>query len=496
MKQYDLVIIGSGAGLMVLEEALYHGLRCAIVEKGKIGGTCLTKGCIPSKMLVYPADFIREAEMADRFGVKVQRPQIDWNAISKRMWEQINFTENIRQDLMQEPNLDVYPGVGSFRDPHKMVVCYDNGKESDIIEGDRFVIAAGARTSVPDIDGLNAAGYVTSESFFGSKFPAKPWEHLAILGGGAIGMEFAHIFSAYGSKVTVIEMSGRILGTEEEEISAFVTGQFAKNGVEILTGAKVKAIRADNGKKQLIIENGQGSNCNVVCDELFIASGVRSNADTLSMENAGVSLDQRGWIPTNAYLETAQPHIFALGDINGKYQFRHKANYEAQILANNLFGAKEKTAADYGAVPWAVFTHPQVAHVGMTERELQKKGVAYRSAKNHYSEVVGGRAMGYRTGDDDDGFIKMLVGEQAQILGAHIAGPQAAVLLQPFVYLMQMGYQCRSKITQAQSEPQIEGLRLLCQQMGAYTPIMDSMVIHPSLNELTAWVFEKLVESH
>ena len=492
MKQYDLVVVGSGAGLMVLEEALYNGLRCAIVEKAKFGGTCLTKGCIPSKMLVYPADFIRESEMAPRFGIKVQRPQIDWDAISKRMWEQINFSENLRQNLMRQQNLDVYHGSGSFKDPHKMAIRYDNGKADDIIEGERFVIAAGARSAVPEIDGLSEAGYLTYESFFGDKFPEKPWEHLAIIGGGAISMEFTHIFSAYGSKVTVIEMFDRILGKEEEEISAFVTGQFVKNGVEILTSSKVTAVRAQNGKKHLTVESKSGGSRDVVCDELFIASGVRSNADTLSTENAGIKLDQNGWIPTNAYLETSQPHIFALGDINGKYQFRHKANYEAQILSDNLFSRKEKSAADYSAVPWTVFTHPQVAHVGMTESELKEKGIAYRCAKNHYSEVVGGRAMGYRDGDADDGFIKMLVGENTQILGAHIVGPQASVLLQPFVYLMQMGYQCRNKVTQSQSEPQIEGLRLICPQIGGYTAIMDSMVIHPSLNELTAWVFEKL----
>jgi dihydrolipoamide dehydrogenase len=376
-----------------------------------------------------------------------------------------------------------------------MVIRYDNGKADDVISGERFVIAAGARSFVPKIDGLNEAGYLTSESFFGDKFPDKPWGHLAILGGGPISMEFAHIFSAYGSKVTIIELFDRILGREEEEISAFVTGQFLKNGVEILTSSKVTAVQKENDKKRLTVESNQGGSRSVLCDELFIASGVRSNADTLSMENAGIALDRHGWIPTNAYLETSQPHVFALGDINGKYQFRHKANYEAQVLANNLFSANEKTAADYSAVPWTIFTHPQVAHVGMTERELQEKGIAYRSAKNHYSEVVGGRAMGYRTGDDDDGFIKMLVGENAQILGAHIVGPQAAVLLQPFVYLMQMGYQCRKKITKSLSEPQIEGLRLLCPQMGGYASIMDSMVIHPSLNELTAWVFEKLREN-
>ena len=492
MKKYDLVVVGSGSGLMVLEEALSHGLHCAIVEKAKFGGTCLTKGCIPSKMLVYPADFIREAEMAERFGVKAPRPQIDWDTISKRMWEQVDFNKQIQKNLMSQQNLDVYHGSGSFKDPHTMAIQYIDGKADDVIYGERFVVAVGARSFVPEINGLNDVGYLTSESFFGDKFPVKPWNQLAILGGGAISMEFAHIFSAYGAEVTIIERSERILAKEEEEVSTFVSKQFVKNGVEILTSSKIVEARKENGKKLLTVENDEGGRRVVMCDELLIASGVRSNADTLSFENAGVVVDQQEWIPTNEYLETSQPHIFALGDINGKYQFRHKANYEAQILSNNLFKGNGKTAADYSAVPWTIFTHPQVAHVGMTERELLEKGIAYRSAKNHYSEVVGGRAMGYRTGDDNDGFVKMLVGDKEQILGAHIVGPHAAVLLQPFVYLMQMGYHCKNKLTQSQSELRIESMRRICPQVGGYTSILDSMIIHPSLNELTAWVFEKL----
>jgi len=490
MKQYDLVVAGSGSGLMVLEEALSRGLRCAIVEKAKFGGTCLTKGCIPSKMLVYPADFIREAEMAERVGIKVQRPQIDWKTISRRMWEQIDFNEKIRLHLTRQPNLDVYHGSGSFISPHEMLIRHADGNEDEVVHGKRFVAAAGARSFVPEIEGLNDTGYLTSESFFGDKFPDKLWNHLAIIGGGPVGMEFAHFFSAYGVKITVIERAGRILEKEEEEISEFVSRQFVKNGVEILTECKITAVRMENGKKRISVESNQGGKRTIMCDELLVSTGVRSNADTLSMENAGVTLDQRGWIPTNEYLETSQRHIYAIGDINGKHQFRHKANYEAQVLANNLFKAAEKTAVDYSAVPCAIFTHPQVAHVGMTERELIENGIAYLSAKNHYSEVVAGRAMGYRTGDDDDGFVKMLTGENSQILGAHIVGPQAAVLLQPFVYLMQTGYQCRNK--RSQNELRMECLRLICPQVGGYTSIMDSMVIHPSLNELTAWVFEKL----
>lgn len=490
MKQYDIVIVGSGAGLMVMEAALNKGLRCAIIEKAKFGGTCLTKGCIPSKMLVYPADFIREVEESERIGLKISRPQIDWDIISARMWEQIDFHRAIEKSLQDVPNLTVYKGTGAFTGPNSMIVkC--KGKPDEAVYSDRFVIAAGARTFVPHVEGLESTGYVTSETFFGERFPKKPWESLAIIGGGAICTEFAHIFSAFGTKVTILEKSGRILGKEEAEISEFVEKQFEKNGIHLLTNSSVVSVSTDGVKKYITTENNLTKNrATVACEEIFIASGIRSNADSLALGKAGVEVDKRGWIVTNPYLETSAKNIWALGDINGKYQFRHKANYEAQILIQNLFTDGPKKEVGYNAVPWTVFTHPQVAHLGMTEKEVQNQGIPYKTAKNYYSEIVGGRAMGYRTEDEDNGFVKMIIGENKKILGVHIVGPQAAVLLQPFVYLMSGGYQCK-KIAQEKGAKAIEQLRILCPNVGTYVPINNSMVIHPSLNELTAWVFEK-----
>lgn len=490
MEHFDLVIVGSGAGLMVMEAALGKGLRCALIEKAKLGGTCLTKGCIPSKMLVYPADFIREAEKAGRIGVEVGRPAVNWEVVSGRMWEQINFHRTIEENLKRIPNLTIYRGTGAFTGPDSMTVSCEGTEER--ISGDRFLIAAGARTFVPHVEGLEEAGYVTSETFFGEKFPQRPWESLVIIGGGAISAEFAHIFSAFGTKVSVLVRSGGILNKEEPEIAEFVGRQFTKSGIDLLTNSSPVSVRAEGGKKYLTIENSvTGERSVVECQEIFVASGVRSNADTLALDKAGVETDKSGWIVTNSYLETSRSHIWALGDINGKYQFRHKANYEAQILSRNLFSGEDKQEARYDAVPWAVFTHPQVAHLGMTEQEVQKKGIPYQTAYNHFSEVVGGRAMGYQKRDEDDGFVKVIIGHNKGILGVHIVGPQAAVLLQPFVYLMNAGYQC-AKAARAMTAREVEDLRILCPNLGTYAPINNSMVIHPSLNELTAWVFEKV----
>ncbi|MGI6192370.1 MAG: dihydrolipoyl dehydrogenase family protein [Christensenellales bacterium] len=489
--KYDFVVIGSGSGLMVLEEAVKQGLNCAIVEKGKFGGTCLTKGCIPSKMLVYPADLIREIEVSQRVGVLAGQPKIDWATITRRMWEQIGNHKVIEDELDGIPNVTVYKGLGSFTGPNTMVIRYPDGREEEIY-GEKFVIAAGARSFVPDVPGLQEAGYVTSETFFGEKFPyEKPWESLVIVGSGAISTEFAHIFSAFGTKVTMIARSGSILSKEEPEVSSFIAKQLTRYGVDILTNCAIRSVSKEGGRKRLLLEDRvTGEQRTVECEEILIASGVRSNGDALSLDKAGVETDKNGWIVTNGFLETSQKHIWAIGDINGKYQFRHKANHEAQILAKNLFGQEEKREASYEAVPWAIFTHPQMARVGRTEKELKESGVPYRVAINYYSEVVGGISMGYEDDGEDNGFVKMIVGEDRKILGVHIVGPQAAVLVQPFVYLMNAGYQCRKKLQDSGDDKEIEGLRLLCPRVGTYAPINDSMVIHPSLNELTAWVFE------
>ena len=490
MEHFDMAIVGSGAGLMVMEAALNKGLRCAIIEKDKIGGTCLTKGCIPSKMLVYPADFIREVQQADRFGIKTAPPELDWEVISRRMWKQIDFNKTIENNLHSLPNLTVYKGSATFIDENRMSVTMADGT-IEMFSADKFILAPGARSFVPDIPGLREAGYVTSESFFGNKFPQKPWKSLTIFGSGAIGAEMAHIFSAFGTKVTVVSRSSGMLSKEETEISEFVDRQFIKVGINLLTDSDIISVAVQEGQKLITTRNRKTKqHTTVACEEIFVASGVRSNADSLALDKAGVVTDEKGWIITNEFLETSRENIWALGDINGKYQFRHKANYEAQILIQNLFSDKQKKAVSYDTVPWTIFTHPQVSRVGMTEKQAQAKGLPYKVAKNYYSEVVGGRAMGYRKGDDDDGFVKVLVCKEKRIIGVHIVGPQSSVLLQPFVYLMNAGFQCSKSRSSAGVKP-FDALRILCPDVGGYEPINDSMVIHPSLNELTAWVFEK-----
>ncbi len=496
MKKYDLTIVGSGAGLMLVEPALMSGLSVAFVEKSRFGGTCLNRGCIPSKMLVYPADLIREAQRADKVGVHIAAPEIDWPVIASRMWDKIAHGDRISEGLEDVDGLDVYRGTGAFTSPHTMIISGEHYTEPVEFESERFILAPGARTLVPPIEGLAEAGYVTAESFFGEKFPSEPWKRLVVVGAGAIGAEFAHIFSAFGTEVTLIEMQSLILPTEEEEIRVFVQEECKRVGINVLSGHKLIRAGTDGGGKFAIARPvAGGDEIRINTDEIFIAAGLIPNSDLLNTDAAGVATDERGWIVTGEYLETNLPHIWALGDINGKFQFRHKANYEADILMRNLFGSDGNQKVKYDSVPWAIFTHPQVAHVGMTEKEALDQGLRVFVGRNRYSNVAAGSAMGYSERDADDGLVKIIMGEGGKLLGAHVAGPHAAVLVQPFVYLMNTGYMCETdnKFDSARFLRDGSGpMQNLCRQLGTVMPIMNSMIIHPSLSELTAWALSMI----
>jgi dihydrolipoamide dehydrogenase len=492
METYDLVVIGSGAGLNVLNIGLQVGMKCALIEDTKLGATCLTRGCIPSKVLVHPADLIREAQHANKVGIQFNIEKIDWELISKRMWSQIDESKEIEEGLSQVPNLTLFRGIGEFVGENEMEVKSVDGKGSlGRFKGERFVIASGARSFIPPIEGLEEVGYITNRSFFGDKFPKQPWKSLIIIGGGVIAAEFAHIFSAMGTEVTILEMLPRLITTEEPEISRFLEQNFKKYMRVFVNHRAIKA-KGKKKMKTIIAQNmDTGKEIEVSAEEILIATGRRSNADLLKVEKTGVEVDDKGWVKTNQFLETNKKNIWCIGDANGLYQFRHKANYEAEICVNNIFGPEEqKRSVEYSAVPWAIFTYPQVGHVGMTQAEAIEKGHEIYVAMKKYSTVAKGFAMGFEKDDEDNGFFKLVVDKSYKILGAHVVGPHAAILVQPFVYLMNSGFTC--SLPESPSESNIPRLERACPEAGSFMPIYNSMVIHPSLNEVTGWAIGNL----
>lgn len=492
MESYDLVVIGSGVGLNVLNTGLQLGIKCALVEDTKMGGTCLTRGCIPSKVLVHPADLIREAQHAKKVGIKFNIENIDWELIAERMWSQIDESKMMDQGLSTVPNLTMYKGIGEFIGEYEMKVKgTKNSKELGHFKAERFVIASGARSFIPPIQGIEDLNYITNENFFGDRFPKKPWNSLIIIGGGVIAAEFAHIFSAFGTEVTIVEMLPRLVVTEEPEISQFLEKNFSNYMKVLLNEKAVKAYKKKNQKVILVKNMQTGKEKEIMAEEILIAAGRRSNADLLSVENTGVETNERGWIKTNQYLETTKKNIWCIGDANGLYQFRHKANYESEICTNNIFGPEDqKRSVEYSAVPWAIFTYPQIGHVGMTQAEAIEKGYEIYVAMKNYSTVAKGFAMGFETGQEDDGFVKLIVDKSYKILGAHVIGPHAALLVQPFVYLMNSGFTC--SLPEYKDKKDLPKVERTCPEAGSFMPIYHSMVIHPSLNEVTGWAIGNL----
>jgi len=492
MKKYDVIAIGTGVGLAFVSNALNKGKKCAIIEKGKFGGTCLTRGCIPSKILVQPADMIKQAKRAKKVGVNVKEISIDFDLIAKRMWNKINLSDTMEASLFERDNLDIYKGIGEFIDNHTLQVKDLTGNYSEELYGELVVIACGARSFVPRIQGLEETGYITYETFYGDKFPKNPWKDLVIIGGGVIGCEFAHIFSSYGTNVTVIEMQDRLLPNEDKEISSFLLTQFKDNDINVYLNHVVESTTKNSKKTVKIKDNLTNEIREIKCDEIIVATGVKSNVDILKIHNTGVNVNKHGWIDTNEYLETNIDSIIAIGDINGKFQFRHKANHEMFRAFNHIYNSNDTNKpVNYENAAWAVYTYPQISHLGLTEREAFEKYDKLLIGKLNYSQVAKGYAYGYETGDSDDGFVKLILNTDMRIVGAHIIGPSAAILIQPYVFLKSTGCICNldafkefvDKVTIGEDEY-------------LFNPLQDAMIIHPSLNEVTGWAYRtlKLVE--
>jgi len=453
MKEYGLIVIGSGAGINVVDAALARGLKVAVVEEGPLGGTCLNRGCIPSKVLIHAADAIRDAQDAAKIGVSLKLDKVDYHLIKKRMWDIVlTGRHEMEHGAKSTPGLDLYSMIGSFASDYTMEVG------SETIRAPKIVIASGARAQIPSIPGLDSVSYHTYRTVF--DIEEQP-ESIVILGGGYIGCEFAHFFSAIGTKVTLIGRNQVLLPHEEPETSLLVKKRLSQF-VEVHTGTGVaKVVGKDSRVAVTFKDPTEPGERTVEAQYLLVAIGVRSNSDWLKPENTGVKTDANGWILTNQYLETSKSNIYALGDALGRNMYRHTANYEASVVRNNLFG-DQKVSLDLHAVPHAVFTSPQVGQVGMTEEEAkaQRKvmvGVSkYRDA-----------AMGFAYGDEE-AFVKVIVEYPSRrILGGTVVGPQASTLVQQIVNLM-------SSDTQT------------------YAPLIRAQVIHPTLSEAIAHAFGNL----
>lgn len=496
MKKYDLIVLGTGAGNIILEAALKQGLKAAQIEKGKFGGTCLTRGCIPTKVMASFADKLMELKELPDIGIETGEIRADWSRMSSRVWQKIDESLELREFYLKEKNLDVYEGRGFFVRDRVMQVERNDGGLSEEITADRIFIGGGGRTNIPPIEGLEETGYLTSETLFGEQYPARPFKSLIILGGGAIGTEFAHIFNAVGTKVSMVQRNVRLLPKEDEEVSALILEKYRERGIEVYLHSDTLSLRREKGEKVLTIRDKKsGTEREIAAEEILVAPGIVSNADTLGLENTSIRTDERGWIQTNEFLETSAEGVWAFGDINGRQQFRHKANYEADIIAYNYYMGKEPSEyrwARYDLVPAVTFSYPQVAHIGLSEKDASEKGFAPRIGKHFYRQTAKGFALGYENEKND--FAKLIVDQDTKrILGFHAIGPEAAMLIQPYLNLMNAGKTRLIPINEEIASETTKKLRKqgLCRDMepGLLSTVRETMVPHPSLSEVGIWTY-------
>jgi mycothione reductase len=459
MRTYDLITIGSGSAMYVVEPFLEKNphARAAVIDKDVPGGICLTRGCIPSKLLLYPASLRRLAERGPELGVDIRVHGVDFPRIMDRMRAMIGADiEEVRKELTTAPNIDYFQAAAEFVAPHTLRVG------SEEITSERILLGTGSRPTIPDIPGLRGSDYLTSDSVL--ELTALP-ESIGIIGGGFIAAEYGHFFSAMGAEVTVIGRNPRFLPGEEPEISRLVETEMRRH-LTLRTNTEVTRVeaRAGVGHRLTLSDRSTRSESHVDVSRVMVAAGRESNNDLLHLERVGIATDPHGWIRVGEFLETNQPGVWALGDATGNFLYKHKANQDAFVLEENLVKGNHRRT-DYHAVPHAVFTEPEVAAVGLREQEALERVGADRLlvGRYPYDKTAKGRAMGVH-----EGFVKVLVEKGTyRILGAHIVGPEAAILLQEVIDLMYT--------------PEQNSL-----------PIREGMHIHPALSEVVERVFEVL----
>jgi mycothione reductase len=419
MKEYDVIVVGSGTGLGVLFKALSAGLGVALIDKGRLGGTCLNVGCVPSKTLLHPADRILEIEDSAKFGVLADITHIDFCTIMNRMKKSVIRGNSYVKDAVKESgNLDYYDSTAEF-------VSHDilsTGGEK--IKGKKIFIASGARPFIPPVKGLDGVSYITNESLLELK--TLP-ESLIIIGGGYIGAEYGHFFSALGTKVTLLERNPKLLHGEEPEISDLFTKQMGKR-MEIFTSVEVLEARSrGRGYSVLVKLLSSGEEKEFISEQILVAAGRQSNTDLLKVDKAGIATDGKNFIKVDEYLQTNRENIWAFGDAIGRQMFTHAGDREAEIAWHNAT-RQDKRTMDFDAVPHAVFTRPEIASVGLTEEQARKRHDVL-VGKTKYIDTVKGEVM-----LETEGFAKAIVEKNSErILGFHIIGPSAAILIQEVV---------------------------------------------------------------
>ncbi len=464
MNKYDLLVLGSGAGANVAANAYEQGLSVAIIDNGRFGGTCLNRGCIPTKILTYVADVIMEIEHAKKVNLKARVEGVDFQSLMERMRKETwGESEEIEHSIAKAENYDFYQGTGEFVQDYTMEV---NGEK---LKADHIILAAGARPFIPDISGLDDAEYLTNKTAL--ELDEQP-KSMIIVGGGYVAAEFAHFFSAIGTDVTILGRNPFLVKEEDHDVSELLKEELSKR-MKVFTNSEVIAVSQDGLQKVVTArDRSSGIEKEYRAETMLIAAGRISNADLFKPEKTGVKADKNGWIAIDEYFRTSKKNIWAFGDCIGRYQFRHVANEESGIVWYNLVstlnakqmgGKPDLRSMEYHAIPRAVFSYPQIATVGTTLTEAQQSGRKLLVGQIGYDGAAKGAAMG-----NPPGFLRVIVdANDRTILGATIIGHEASTLIQEITNLMNAGDR-------------------------TFVPMFNSIHIHPALPELVQRAFGRL----
>jgi dihydrolipoamide dehydrogenase len=423
---FDICIIGAGPGGYVAAiRAAQLGAKVALIERERVGGVCLNWGCIPTKAMVSSVELLLEIERAQEFGVLVSEPAFDFPQMMARKDQVVEQLVSGVESLLKARKVEVFAGSGELVSGTQVKV---SGGSTSEVEAARIVIATGSVAAMPPVPGLELPGVITSNEIVAlTEVP----DDLVIVGGGVIGVEFASIFSALGTKVTIIEMLPSILTTVDEELARRQQQLLRKQGVDIHTNSPLKQVREGVQGLDVVYEGANGE-ATVQADTVLMATGRRPYTEGLNLEKLGVSTD-KGAIVVDQHLQTSVPGVYAIGDVTGGYMLAHVASHEGEVAVEHALG--RDSAIDYKAVPNCVFCMPEIAGVGLLEQEAKEQGIAYK--KSRFPFTASGRAlvMGQTTG-----LVKMICEEESgRVLGLHIMGPHATDLIAEGALAVQSG---------------------------------------------------------
>lgn len=422
--EYDVVVIGGGtAGIVAGTRCASFGLRVAMIERDRVGGECLWTGCVPAKAMLSSAEVQHMMRRAAEYGLRPCIQPLEWQKVIKAKDEVVaSIAGQDSPAALRKAGVELLNGTAAFVSPREIDL---NGKT---IRARNFVLCTGSRQAAPrQIPGMIEAGYITHVEAI--SLPELP-PTVGIVGGGPVGVEFAQIFSRLGAKVTVIDRSDTILAREDPQAARYIQRLLRKEGIEILTRCTVESVSRRNGGKVIMVrQNGTGRE--VVVDEVMLATGRAPNVEELNLERIGL---QRGpWgIEVDEHLRTSLPHIYACGDVTGQYLFSHVAEYQARLAAHNIAFPDEARRTDYRVIPWATFTDPEVAHLGLTEPEAREAGYDVGVECFPFSRLD--RAITIRR---EEGLVKVVADNRSgEILGAHIVGPGAGNIIHEYALAM------------------------------------------------------------